>query len=108
MKSFWIVVSLGLIVLLAGFAIENAQVIQVSFWKWYIEASLAVIIISCLAWGALAGTVFNLPTFFSMRKKISMLKKEKEELEKQITTIKAQQYEMSAIKPTEPTKEVAA
>lgn len=49
------------------FAVQNVVVVPVSVLFWRLESSLAIIIVVCIALGALAGVLISMPSFLRMR-----------------------------------------
>jgi putative membrane protein len=58
---FLLIIAIALAVLTAVFAIQNSDVIEVSFLGWEWEASLALILILTLGVGILVGYLAGLP-----------------------------------------------
>lgn len=75
---FLMIVAIALAALTAVFAIQNSDVIRVSFLGWDWEASLAIILILTLGVGVLVGYLLGLP---SRMKKGSQLRQTRRELE---------------------------
>lgn len=57
-----LIVAIGLAVVSAAFAIQNSDVVSVSFLAWEWEASLALILILTLGTGVLIGYLAGLPS----------------------------------------------
>ena len=76
MRKIRIIVVLVLFIVILAFSMENSAIVQLSFWFWDIESSMALMIFSCLAIGILLGGVFGIPHHFRMRRKILDLQKE--------------------------------
>lgn len=75
---FLMIVAIALAALTAVFAIQNSDVIRVSFLGWDWEASLAIILILTLGVGVLVGYLLGLP---SRMKKGNQLRQTQRELE---------------------------
>jgi uncharacterized integral membrane protein len=72
---------LAAIVLAVVFAAQNADVVNLSLLGWNLDASLAVIIVLCFAFGALMAALAMLPNIYRLRTEQRKLKQRLAELE---------------------------
>ena len=75
------------------FAIQNTDVVALSFLSYQFESSLALLVIIFLAIGMLIGLLALLPSAISGSLKIMGLKKENEKL---VGELEAKQHELAA------------
>ena len=85
---FLLIVAIILAALTAIFAIQNADVITVSFLGWETEASLALILILTLGVGILVGYLAGLPSRMKKGSQLRQAKKDLEGLEELATELK--------------------
>jgi uncharacterized integral membrane protein len=62
-----IVLVLLLMIAAVIFAVQNATMVSVTVLTWRFEASLAVIVVVCLALGAIGGVLISVPRLYRMR-----------------------------------------
>jgi len=74
-------IALALTVAVATFSVQNAQQVQVSFIKWYFEASLVVILLLTFAAGLTAGYLTSVPSRFRGRRELGKCQARVRELE---------------------------
>jgi uncharacterized integral membrane protein len=56
-------------ILIAVFALQNSNVVQIKLWFWNAETSMALILILSFGFGAIAGILFSLPAWRKKQKK---------------------------------------
>ncbi len=91
--QFLLFMLLCIAILLVVFILQNTTPVLIYMGFWEAESSLALVILGCLATGALLTYVVGIPARFRRRKKIADLKK------------KLSQYEQVLLqerKPTDP------
>ena len=69
-------VALGIVVLTAIFALQNAQPARVAFFGWYYEGPLVMVLLVTFAAGILAGWLAALPSVWKKSRELSGLKRE--------------------------------
>jgi lipopolysaccharide assembly protein A len=63
-----LILVLVFLVLAVILAVQNASVVMVQVFIWHLEASLAVIIVLCVAVGAILATLALMPALFRYRR----------------------------------------
>ncbi|MEO9804771.1 MAG: LapA family protein [Reichenbachiella sp.] len=90
-----------LLVGLVAFALQNSVLISINLWFWDLESSLAMIVILCIAGGALVSVLIDIPTTIKRRKEISSLRKEIKSLNEQISYLQETSSENSSKRKVE-------
>ena len=78
MRFFLVIVVVVLAVL---FAVQNYSMVSLRFFVWHLDASLAVVIVACLAIGALVSALAFVPDMLRRRSTIRRLERRVRELE---------------------------
>jgi uncharacterized integral membrane protein len=73
--------ALGLVLLAVTFAVQNAQVVQVSFLGWSYAGSLAMVLLLTFSVGLVAGYLAALPTIIRRLQSLAGCRKRLQELE---------------------------
>lgn len=87
--------SLILAVFALVFAFQNNELVSVEFFNYAFEGSVALIIISFLLIGFIAGIFIMLPSNVSLKRQLKKLRKENKSVEKRLkeeTTIEFEEY----------------
>ncbi len=79
-----LVFAIALAALAAVFAIQNADVITISFFGWAWDASLALVLILTLGAGVLIGYLSGLPSTWRRQTLIRQQRRQLEELERDL------------------------
>ncbi|MCI0483493.1 MAG: LapA family protein [candidate division NC10 bacterium] len=69
MSQFYLVLALVLAILVAVFAVQNAQEINVHFLVWTFQSSVVVVILISLGVGALLAALISLPQTLKARRR---------------------------------------
>jgi uncharacterized integral membrane protein len=107
----FLLVSILIAALAVVFALQNTELTTVHFLFWNFEGSLALVLLTALATGALASSFASLPSLFKANWTISAQKKTIQELEGRVTELTAkpeQQKIRTADAPEQPTPESSA
>jgi len=70
------VAALGIVVLAAFFALQNAQPTRVVLFAWEFEGPLVLVLLVTFAAGILAGWLAAIPSFWKQSRKVADLRKE--------------------------------
>lgn len=73
---FTLVVALVIIVLVAIFALQNSQVVQVGFLLWRFEGPLVIVLLVTFAAGILTGWLAAIPSAWRKSRQVAELKRE--------------------------------
>ena len=87
MNNNWIiglVLAIILAVIAVVFALQNAEIIPVTFLFWDFLKPLALTILLTFAIGVMSALLFTIPGTFKRKRKISSLKKEIKSLQKEV------------------------
>lgn len=76
-----LVIAVLALLLAVVFAVQNTEVVNVSLLLWQVNASLAVIMVVCLATGLLVGLVALAPTIYRGRTAARRLRQQLAELD---------------------------
>jgi uncharacterized integral membrane protein len=80
---FAFAVALVIVVVAAFFALQNSQVIQVSFFLWRFEGPLVLVLLVTFAAGILAGWLAAIPSGWKKSRQLAELKRELRQKEPQ-------------------------
>jgi uncharacterized integral membrane protein len=69
MAQFYVIVALLLAILVAIFAVQNAQEVNIRFLLWTFQSSLVVVILISLGMGALLAALISLPQTLKARRR---------------------------------------
>ncbi len=69
MAQFYVIVALLVAILVAIFAVQNAQEVDIRFLVWTFQSSLVVVILISLGVGALLAALISLPQTFKARRR---------------------------------------
>jgi putative membrane protein len=94
MAIFVLIIVLLFAVLAVIFAVQNVEVVPISFLLWQTEGSLALVLLLALVIGVVIGLLVTLPTRVKFSRQMSKRKKEIAELE---GTIQEQAGRISAL-----------
>lgn len=94
MAIFVLIIVLMFAVLAVIFAVQNVEVVPISFLLWQTEGSLALVLLLALVIGVVIGLLVTLPTRIKYSRQLSKRKKEIAELE---GTIQEQDGRISAL-----------
>jgi uncharacterized integral membrane protein len=92
----FLLVSLLIAAVAVVFALQNTEMITVHFFFWNFQGSLALILLTALATGAVASSFASLPSLFKANWTIGSQKKAIEELEGRIAELTSRP---EAVKP---------
>jgi uncharacterized integral membrane protein len=81
--KFALIVAMILTALIATFALQNSQSVQVQFLGWYFEGALVFVLLLTFAIGLLTMYFAALPGQFRRRREITQLKKELEKFRRE-------------------------
>lgn len=98
MKSMFVVAIL-IAALAITFALQNSQVVQVHFMYWYFEGALALTLILTFIIGSIAAFFAMMPGFFKRRHEITVLKRQLEQLQKQLDQLSSAQKTAVELNP---------
>lgn len=76
-----LIAALAILFLIVIFAVQNAVAVSVVFFLWRIDASLAIVIATCFALGALIGALVAVPAVLRERLATARLRKQVETLQ---------------------------
>lgn len=76
MLKYTFVLALGIVVLAAFVALQNAQPTRVTFFAWEFEGPLVLVLLVTFAAGILAGWLAALPSIWKSSRKLAGLKRE--------------------------------
>jgi uncharacterized integral membrane protein len=102
MAIFVLIIVLLFTVLAVIFAVQNVEVVPISFLLWQTEGSLALVLLLALVIGVVIGLLITLPTRIKFSRQLSKRKKEIAELE---GTIQEQAGRISALEGEAAAKE---
>ncbi len=88
--EFYLIIALIIMTTVALFAIQNAQVITISFLLWSFDGPLVVLLLSCFAGGILTALLLALP---GRVKKRRMCEERIRELEREVSEAKSRPEE---------------
>lgn len=94
MAIFVLIIVLLFAVMAVIFAVQNVEVVPISFLLWQTEGSLALVLLLALVIGVVIGLLVTLPTRIKYSRQLSKRKKEIAELE---GTIQEQAGRISAL-----------
>ncbi|MFC2043001.1 lipopolysaccharide assembly LapA domain-containing protein [Chloroflexota bacterium] len=94
MAIFVLIIVLLFAVMAVIFAVQNVEVVPISFLLWQTEGSLALVLLLALVIGVVIGLLVTLPTRVKFSRQLSKRKKEIAELE---GTIQEQAGRISAL-----------
>jgi uncharacterized integral membrane protein len=69
MNQFYLILALVLSILVATFAVQNAQEVNIRFLVWTFQSSLVVVILISLGVGALLAALISLPQTLKARRR---------------------------------------
>jgi uncharacterized integral membrane protein len=75
-------VILAIVVLAVVFAVQNADIVTLSIFAWRLDASLAVIIVLCIAVGAVIAALALAPQIYRRRAEEHRLRRQIAELDR--------------------------
>ncbi len=107
----FLLVSILIAALAVVFALQNTELTTVHFLFWSFKGSLALVLLTALATGALASSFASLPSLFKANWTVSAQKKTIEELEGRVTELAAKHEEkktQTAEEPERPAPESSA
>ena len=84
MLVFFIITALIIAILAVVFAIQNANIIIISFLAWQFQGSMALVLLLTFALGFVAGSLIILPKLIKRSFMISNQKKKLEESQKRL------------------------
>ncbi|MGB6121797.1 MAG: LapA family protein [Bacteroidota bacterium] len=90
LMQIFLLVSLLIAALAVVFALQNTEMITVNFLFWSFQGSLALVLLTALATGAVASSFASLPSLFKANWTIGSQKKVIEELEGRIAELTPQ------------------
>ena len=102
MAIFVLIIVLLFAVMAVIFAVQNVEVVPISFLLWQTEGSLALVLLLALVIGVVIGLLVTLPTRVKFNRQLSKRKKEIAELE---GTIQEQAGRISALEGEAAAKE---
>jgi uncharacterized integral membrane protein len=102
MAIFVLIIVLLFAVMAVIFAVQNVEVVPISFLLWQTEGSLALVLLLALVIGVVIGLLVTLPTRIKFSRQMSKRKKEIAELE---GTIQEQAGRISALEGDAAAKE---
>ena len=102
MAIFVLIIILLFAVMADIFAVQNVEVVPISFLLWQTEGSLALVLLLALVIGVVIGLLVTLPTRIKFSRQLSKRKKEIVELE---STIQEQADRISALEGEAAAKE---
>jgi uncharacterized integral membrane protein len=82
--QFAVLWAILLAVAAVSFAVQNTDLVAVSFFKWTFQGSLALILLVTFLCGFLASLLFSIPSFLKYRLQISAERHRAKQLESQI------------------------
>ncbi len=91
--QFVLLIILLLAILLVIFALQNAVQVEIAFFMWQAEMSLALVLLLCVALGGILGALFSLPGLWKKNSQLKALKTKNKKLEKELNEIKAAHLE---------------
>jgi uncharacterized integral membrane protein len=99
--NFLFIIGMVLAIIIAIFAIQNAESTEVNFFTFSPNVSKVLLILFCILFGSVITLMFSLPGWFARRKEKSKLKGELKALRKKYE-------ELAALQPAKPeaTKDV--
>lgn len=80
MLRYTFVLALGIVVLAAFVALQNAQLTRVTFFIWEFEWPLVMVLLVAFAAGILAGWLAALPTIWKKSRQLAGLKRESRQI----------------------------
>jgi uncharacterized integral membrane protein len=80
MLKYTFVLALGIIVMAAIVALQNAQSTRVTFFAWEFEGPLVLVLLVTFATGILAGWLAALPSIWKRSRKLAELKRESRQI----------------------------
>jgi len=102
MAIFVLIIVLLFAVMAVIFAVQNVEVVPISFLLWQTEGSLALVLLLALVIGVVIGLLVTLPTRIKFSRQMSKRKKEIAELE---STIQEQAGRINALEGEAAAKE---
>ncbi len=79
----WLLAALIIAIVSCIFALQNAVPMTLTFMRWHFQGSIALVVLSALALGALMGFLVTLPAVFRRSWIISGLKRKMSEADRQ-------------------------
>lgn len=73
---FTVIAALVIIVLVAFFAMQNSQFVQISFLMWTFEGPLVIVLLITFAAGILSGWLTAIPSTMKKSRQVAELKRE--------------------------------
>jgi len=70
MSQFYLILTLVLAILVAVFAVQNAQEVNIRFLVWTFQSSVVVVILISLGVGALLAALMSLPQILRARRRL--------------------------------------
>jgi lipopolysaccharide assembly protein A len=90
--SFTVIIALALTAFVALFSIQNAQQVQVNFFKWYFEASLVIVLMLAFAIGLVTAALLSVPSRIRKSRDLAECRRRVRDLEKeQIAVLKSRE-----------------
>jgi putative membrane protein len=80
MSQFYLILALVLAILVAIFAVQNAQEVSVRFLLWTFQSSVVVVILISLGVGALLAALISLPQTLKARRRLRESERQREHL----------------------------
>ena len=84
MAQFYVIIALLLATLVAIFAVQNAQEVNIRFLVWTFQSSVVVVILISLGVGALLAALMSLPQMLRGRRRLRESERQLERLAGQI------------------------
>jgi lipopolysaccharide assembly protein A len=81
MTILMLLAALAIALVACAFALQNAVPVTLTFLKWRIEGSLALILLAGFGLGAVSGLLVSLPALFKKHWRINALQRELRERE---------------------------
>ena len=78
-----VIIALILTTLVALFSLQNAQQVQVTFFSWYFQGSLVVVILLAFALGLTTTALLSVPGRFKKAREVAECRKRIKALEKE-------------------------
>jgi uncharacterized integral membrane protein len=80
MNQFYLILALVLAILVAIFAVQNAQEVSVRFLLWTFQSSVVVVILISLGVGALLAALMSLPQMLRASRRLKESERQRERL----------------------------
>jgi uncharacterized integral membrane protein len=87
LRLIWVLL---LLLIATIFAVQNSAVLSVTWLAWQAEASLAVVIAVCFAFGAMAAAVALVPGMYRRWNEIRTLRARVARLEAEVASVRAE------------------